>query len=112
MPKRRDVLRRLAAVLPLAVFRNASAIPGEKFCAKVREQCAVNADCARFGPNWKCEGGAGDPGGYATCRPVPNPCAGRRKRPHLGCMKDGSWGCCTSDRDADPHNCRRLKKKV
>jgi hypothetical protein len=107
MPKRRDVLRGLAAVLPLAGFRHAGAVPGEKWCR--REQCDVDGDCPE---GWKCEGGAGVPGGYATCRPVPNPCAGRRKRPHLGCMKEtGGWGCCTSDRDADPHNCVPLKRK-
>jgi hypothetical protein len=110
VPKRRDVLRGLAAVLPLAVFRNASAIPGEKFCK--RKQCAVDGDCARYGPNWKCEGGRGDPGGYATCRPVPNPCAGRRKRPHLGCLPNGNFGCCTSDRDSNNLDCVPLKKKV
>ncbi len=112
MPKRRDVLRGLAAIVPLAVFRNASAIPGEDFCRKRsvnRDPCLDDGDC----PNgWKCEGGGGEQGGYATCRPVPNPCAGRRKRPHLGCMENGSWGCCTSDRDSNNLNCRPLKKKV
>jgi hypothetical protein len=113
VPKRRDVVRGLAAVVPVGAFavqkHRVRAVPGHDIC---NFSCVTDDDCpAGYG----CETD------YGTCRPGwengegPNPCReGRegKKLIHLGCrQKNGRahWVCCDSDTNGQQKTCKRLK---